>query len=474
MTKEDYLSNPEKLLYKKPFTRGVNEDYIQLFRDDIAFDSETIAKLPSYSGKSISQAQYLLELDPSSHAIMFNDDLPRLSNNPNASWDEANPYRASFSFQKQILNQHNQYVNTKGMKFILLNTKPDDVIRESFVEIKDEWVTRNMDVWKERLYKEQKSTGDGALLFYYNNKQKCKVRLLSYRKGYTLIPQYDENEEMILFSVYYKSEKKLRMDVYDDENIYRYVNLEKDWVLESTEAHGFSEIPVVYKRGSVAWEDGQVLIDIFELLYNIYMIIEKKVGFPMLYIIGKADLAKKSDTAVMLQDKSIDNSKSDAKFLNPDEPTGFQKLLEDLFKKIQICTSSVLLAADEIKITADVSGLALKMMRSAIYEKAQEDIRDYDEVADKMFALFKDGVSKELKRYTYWKNCRIRAEYDLWMPQSETDVANRLITQKQAGIISAETATDLSPDSQPDEHSRLEKEAAELAAKEIVEPINME
>ena len=463
MTKQDYFKDPAKLLLKKPFTRGANEEYIRIYRQDV-FDSDSlVAEVPAFTGKTISQAQYLMEIDPNSHAIMYNDDLPRLSSNPNASWDEANPYRASFSFQAQVLSQHNQYVNTKGMKFTLLNPKPEDSIHETFVEIKDEWITRNMDVQKERLYVEQKTVGDAAMLFYFDRKNKCRTRILSYKDGYQLIPQYDENGDMILFSVYYKSDGKYKLDVYDEKRRYRLEQTEKsDWTIVESKNHGFEDIPVVYKRGEVAWEKGQVLIDIFELLYNIYMIVEKKVGFPLLYIIGKATLEKRSDTAVMLKDSSTADIKSDAKFLNPDEPQGFQKLLEDLFRKIQICTSSVLLSADEIKITADISGVALKLLRSSIYERAQADVRDYDEVADRMFSLFKDGVSKELERYAQWNLCRVRAEYDVWMPQSETEYVNRLVVQKQSGIISGETATELSPDSQPDEKSRLSEELIKL------------
>lgn len=476
MTKQDYLANPTKLLYKKPFTRGSTEEFIRIYKQDVFDQDSLVAEIPAYTGKTISQAQYLMELDPNSHAIMFNDDLPRLSNNPNATWDEANPYRASFSFQAQVLSQHNQYVNTKGMKFTLLNTTPSDSIHATFVEIKDEWITRNMNIQKEKLYIEQKSAGDAAMLFYFDKRSKCRTRILSYRDGYQLIPQYDENGDLMLFSVYYKSDGKYRIDTYDEKYLYRYTTAKDggDYALEAKKAHGFDDIPVVYKRGEVAWEKGQVLIDIFELMYNIYMIVEKKVGFPILYIIGKAKVEKRSDTATLLKDSSTSDIKSDAKFLNPDEPAGFQKLLEDLFRKIQICTSSVLVSADEIKITSDISGVALKILRSSIYERAQGDVRDYDEVADRMFSLFKDGVSKELERFAQWNVCKVRAEYDIWMPQSETEYVNRLVVQKQAGIISADTATELSPDSQPDEKGRLaeyarlleEKEAKAVALKE--------
>lgn len=457
--KNTLLANPSKLLYKKPFTRGVNEEFIRIYRQDILDEDKLIAEIPSYTGRTISQAQYLLELDPSSHAIMFNDDLPRLSSNPNASWDEANTYRASFAIQRQILSQHSEYVNTNGMKLILLNQEPTPEIHKTFISIKEEWVSRNMNIYKKRLYDEQKSVGDASLLYYFNAAGVLKCRVLSYKKGYQLIPQYDENGDMLLISVYYKSNGKLRLDTYDETTLYKFTYEDgKEWQLTSSEKHGFSQIPLIYIRGEVAWEAGQGLIDIYELLYNIYMIIEKKVGFPLLYIIGKADLAKRSDTAVMLKDSSVDNAKSDAKYLNPDEPKGFQNLLDDLFKKIQICTSSVLLAADEIKVTSDISGVALKMLRSSVYERAQNDIREYDEVADAMFSVFKEGVSKELKQYSKWNLCKIRAEYEIWAPQSDTEFVSRLVIQKQSNIISGETATELSMDSQPDEIDRLRRE----------------
>lgn len=460
ITKEQFLNDPVKLLHKKPFVRGVNDEFVRIYRQDVMDDTSLVAEVPSYTGKTISQAQYLLELDPNSHAIMFNDDIPRLSGNPNARWDEANPYRASFSFQSQILSQHSMYVNTNPMYFTLLNNNPSDEVHKTFVEIKDEWITRNMDIYKMKLYEEQKSVGDAALLYYFNRRGKMRVRLLSYRDGYQLIPQYDDNGEMILFSVYYQYDGKRKIDCYDEQFIYSYISDDKNgtFVIDSINQHGFDEIPVVYKRGEVAWEKGQVLIDIFELLYNIYMIVEKKVGFPILYVIGKASIEKRSDTATMLKDSTTGDLKSDAKYLNPDEPKGFQELLSDLFKKIQICTSSVLVSADDIKVTNDISGVALKILRSAIYERAQRDINEYNDAADKMAYLFKYGVSMELGKFVLWNRCNIRAEYDLWTPQSETEYVNRLVIQKQSGIISSQTATQLSPDSQPDELSRISKE----------------
>ena len=252
VTKEAYLKDPAQLLKKKPFTRGANEDLIRIYRQDTYDEDSLLAELPVFTGKIISQSQYLLELDPHSHAIMFNDDLPRLSGNPNARWDEANPYRASFAFQSQILSQHSQYVNTNGMKFVLLNQNPSKEIHNTFVEIKDEWITRNMDIYKTKLYEEQKSVGDAALLFYFNSKSECKTRLLSYRNGYQLIPQYDDNGELILFSIYYKSDGKRKIDCYDEKFIYKFVEDSNDgkstMILESKNAHGFSQIPVVYKH----------------------------------------------------------------------------------------------------------------------------------------------------------------------------------------------------------------------------------
>ena len=80
-----------------------------------------------------------------------------------------------------------------------------------------------MDVKKEELYLAQKSMGDAAMLFYFDRKKRSRARILTYKDGYQLIPQYDENGDMFLFSVYYRSNKKYRLDVYDEEFIYSYV-----------------------------------------------------------------------------------------------------------------------------------------------------------------------------------------------------------------------------------------------------------
>lgn len=472
---EKYIKNPTLLLKKKPFTRGVSDDYIQIFLSEEMDDGSLLASVPSYKGKPISQAQYLRELDPNAHTIMYNEDLPKLSSNPNATWSQANFYRAAFPFQRNILLQHSQYVNALAMKLTLLNNKPSDIIKETFTKIKEEWVSRNMDIYKSEIYEAQKSTGDAALLFRFNKNNKLKVRVLSYDKGYTLCPIYNEDEELEVFSFYYSSNGKERIDTYDDEKLYRFIedkDAENGFRLIDEVKHGFEQIPVVYKKGHVAWEEGQNLIEIYELLYNIYMIIEKKVGFPLLYIIGNAKLDKRSDTAVMLKDSSTGEGSKDAKFLNPAEPAGFENLLKDLFKKIQIATSSILVTADEINISSDISGVALKILRSSVYEKALQDVRDYDEVADKMIELFQEGVSKELGVYTDWNLCKVRAEFQVYNPQSETELVNRLVVQKQSGIISSETATYHSPDALPDERDRLKSE--EVVTEEIDKNIKTE
>ena len=86
-----------------------------------------------------------------------------------------------------------------------------------------------------------------------------------------------------------------------------------------------------------------------------------------------------------------------------------------------------------------------------------------------MFSLFKEGVSRELGVYSSWNLCRVRAEYEIWSPQSETELVNRLVSQKNNGVISAETATELSPDSQPDEKSRLDSELKALEDKKMAD-----
>ena len=166
---------------------------------------------------------------------------------------------------------------------------PSQTDKDNFDMIKEYWEDRNMDGWRTKAVDTQLGTGDAGLLFYHNRKGDIKCRLLSYEDGYVIISHNDDNGERLLECVYYvDSDGAEHIDCWDDTNMYQLrMNENGEWERTTTK-HGFSEIPLVTKRGDVAWNRVQTIIETFELIYNLFIVIQKRHGWGILYINGKS------------------------------------------------------------------------------------------------------------------------------------------------------------------------------------------
>ena len=192
----------------------------------------------------------------------------------------------------------------------------------------------------------QMTQGDAGLLYYFDYEGRIKSRILSYEDGYVLIPHNDSNGDRILESVYYEDDNGVQyIDSYDDTYFYRktnglYPDKNGEWVNDIPVPHGFSEIPLITKRGKVAWDNVQSIIEVFEILYNIFIVIQKRHGWGILYIRGRfSEQAKQIAGSIILNDTSIDG-KGSAEFKTPPSPQGTIETLQSLFEQIQIGSSS--------------------------------------------------------------------------------------------------------------------------------------
>lgn len=473
MTVEELISNPSVILEKKPFHRGCKAEDIRDEYTSAYVGSTTKAALPNRRSIPVSQDRFLQELDPMSHVVHFDETIPDIAvknpYNKTVGWIRQKGTRISFNFQEIIRDKRVQYLCGKPTKLTLCNSKPDESVRDLYTELKEDWLNKNMDVWRYKLVRSQMSTGDGALLFYFKDK-KLRNRVLSYEDGYVLLPQYDENGDMVVFGVYYKGDDEERLDVYTDTSFIRYKNGAGDdgWVLASDIVeHGFQEIPIVYKRAEVAWNSVQNSIEIYEILYNIYTVIQKRFGSSVLWIKGNYDSkTKKQGWSVILNSSSFDTN-ADAKILTPAEPVGTQNLLADIKKQIQLGSHVVLIQPEDIKMSGDVTGIAVKMLLSAAYEKATQEALDYDDVADKMLRLFMYGMGVERAKLTDYAKLSVRAEFEAWMPQSDTEIANIINTSLIAGSLTPETGREIHPYAKPDEVLRGEKMEQKLEEKAV-------
>ena len=476
--KKELLASPEKLMQKKPFyrevyeTKGVancgflSEQYI----------NETITAEPtSLKVTPVSQDRFLMELNPDSHDVLFDENIPSITMKlKNGGWADLKFKRVAVPFQRLIKNKQVLHATGNPLNHTLLIDNPTETQSDSFILVKQYWKMRNQDGMFKKMVETQKSMGDVGLLYYYDYKGQIKCRVLSYKDGYVICTHRDNNGDVILESVVYEKDNVKYIDSYDDLYMYRYTNNtnvtksdEDGWVLEKRVRHGFDEIPLISKRGEVAWNAVQSAIDVYEVIYNVFLAIQKKHGWGVLYIKGNFDEnGKKLAGNIILNDNSIDG-KGDAKFLTPPSPEHIIETLQSIEDNIQKGAGTTFILPKDIRLSGDISGIAIALTMSLDIETAEQDRIDWQNVTCKMMRLFKFGLAKELynkdkKKYksviSDFEDIDIYSEIKVWRPMNEYEYNQMIQMMTQGGVLSFETGTELCTLSKPDEKARLARE----------------
>ena len=482
--KASLLKDPNLLKKKKPFTRGMAEESFATFGPTMVDVGEELdASLPTFKRIVIPQEQFLRELDPYCHDVLFDENLPSICVKiKNGGYRDIKFARMAIPIQKLILLTQLIHLTAYDMQFTMLDKEPTSSQLQDFVTAKQYWEKRNQDGMKNKMVATQMSCGDAGLLYYFDRNGKVKSRILSYADGYVLCPHNDQNGDRILESVYYCKDGVEYIDNYDDLYMYRWKNsytienngLRKDgWVLEEPVLHGFEEIPLITKRGAVPWNEAQPIIESYEELYNVFAAIQKRFGWGIFYVKGKfKNDGKKIAGNVVLNDTTIDG-KGDAKFLTPPTPQGTIDTLKTYLSTIQLSSGCTFVLPEDLRLSGDVSGIAVQITKGMDIQTAKQNVIEWQNVADKMWRLFTYGLSKELvnsgvqpNAFTSFKNMNVSAKFKVWKPFNETEFNNMLISMVGGKIISKETATEVNTISKPDEKIRLKKEEAEEIKKQ--------
>ena len=467
------LADPEELKRKKPFSRGADINEMPSLPDATSIGEKINAPLPTYRKYVIPQEQFLRELDPNCHTVLFDENIPSICVKvKDGGYSEIQYNRMAVPLQQLIKNEQLIYLTTHPMQFTQVDIQPTEKQNEDFVVFKQYWDLRNQDGMKNKMVDTQLSVGDAGLLYYFNYKGEIKSRLLSYADGYVLCPHNDQNGDRILESVYYIKDNVEYIDSYDDTFMYRYTkengiaNVENSgWVLHEPIKHGFPEIPLITKRGDVAWNNVQGIIEAYEELFNVFNAIQKRFGWGIFYVKGKfKDKGKKIAGNIVLNDTSIDG-KGDAKFLTPPTPDGMMDTLKNLLRTIQMGASTTFILPDDIRLSGDVSGLAVRLTKELDLQNAMQKVIDWQNVADKMVRLFKFGLGVELVNkninptaITDFDALKINAKFKVFEPFNDYEFNQMITILKGAGAISQETAIEVNTLSKPDEKMRIQKE----------------
>lgn len=475
----DYLANPQKLLLKKPFLRGTSSLAIKDSMDGNMVKTNAMreAVLPKVYKNVVSQERFARELDPNCHSVIFDENLPSIcvKEKDTNNYLEIKFKKFGIAFQRRIMEKSTLCLCGNKRVHILHDPNPSEELKRNFADFKWHWEETNQDGIETRAVSIQQSYGDVGLLVYMNEKNEVKTRLFSYADGYQVISHRDDNGEPLIDCVYYRTEDGVRhIDAYDDVNHYHFsdsvpadtpAESTSTWHLDFTEEHGFTESPLVTKRGDVPWNNVQDLIELFEIIFNLFAVIQKRHGWGILYIKGKFnETAKKIAGSIILNDTSIDGNGS-AEFKTPPTPQNMLDFLQAILDQIEIGCGCTFILPKDVKSSGDISGLAIQMTRSLDIERAANSVIEWQNFVSKHSRLFKEGLAKQLvasgenpKAITEFEKMRVSTSFKPWQPFDESAYNQMLCTLHGSGLISTKTGVEKNTVSTPDEEVRLQNE----------------
>lgn len=479
----ELLADPDKLLATTPYYRRIDASgaqYDVFGRTVESVGTKVRATLPSVKRVQVPIGALLREADPWSHSVLTDENIPSIYvKNSEGGYLKVEQKRLPLPYQQSIAKKQTLHLCNNPMSHVLLNTNPTEAQNKYFIRVKQAWDERNMDGKKTEAVYTQKNESFVGMLFYHDYNGKIKSRILRYSDGYNIITHKDQNGEHILECVYYCVDDVEYIDCYDDTYMYRLTNagdivtdadgrvVNNGWRYETPVEHGFSEIPLAVKRGKVAWDNVQDLIEVTERTYNTFIVIQNRYGNGMLYVKGKINpKAQKINGAFILNDTSMDPN-ADAKMLTPPSPENMKETLDQLEEQIMKGSGTTFIIPKDIKMSGDTSGLAVQLTQELDIETALQDVNEWQNFANKMMRLFKEGLARELvnsgekgfeNAITDFEKLNIRTKFVVWRPQSNEAYNQMLTTLHGAGGISNQTLIEKNTESCPDEMARVQKE----------------
>jgi hypothetical protein len=395
-------------------------------------------------------------------------------------------YRMALPYQRLIKNKQVRHLCTNPMIQTLNISDPTDEQKRQFTRIKQAWEDKNMEGAKTTFVSNQKSYGDAALLFFMADGKLC-TKNFCFADDYTIITHKNDAGNHILECLMYEVDDITYVDCYDATNMTRLSQetqvdmtgkITSSWKRYSPVRHGFSECPLITKRGEVAWNNGEALIESLESLYNVFIVTQKRHGWGLIYIKGQfSQNAQRIAGSAILNDSSLDPN-ADAKILNPPDPTNMTETIKTLEDSIQKACGTTFIMPKDINISGDTSGVAVEMTQELDMATAEEGVSEWQNVANKMMRLFIEGIAMELTNTgddefdnpaQSFKKLRVQNSFSVWKPKSEEAHNSMVEGAFGAGIISLRTAVEKNTLSTPDELARIEKETKEKEEKELLQ-----
>lgn len=431
--------------------------------------------------QAVPEGQFLREYYPSGHLIndpAYYPDRIKYDEEKKQFYTEK-VVRCSFPLQMIITAQHLVHIAGNDIRHELTDSKIDDATQALFLEWQKGWLSMNMET---RLYYGFKSAyivGECAVLYYLKDGQ-AYIKNLSPMNGDTLYPHFDSITGKLdvfarKFSDYDEENREYVqwLEVWDVRYLRRYrrdvqgfrgkVTKVKElfglegWTLVSEEEHGFERVPVAYHRRDegACWSFVQDAIDKYELAVSYLCQNNMAYAFPIMVLQGD-NVEIQGDIYGQVKAITADIESKIGYLERSDNTAAFELQLNTLLKQIFLGSFTVM--PPEVK-SGDLPGVAIKLIYSPSLDRAMIDAKEFDHFIDDNQELFTHAYGVQQGKQRQYKKLNILSYIVPYIHQNTAELINNLVQATGAGILSHETASELTTYDRNAEYDRITREA---------------
>lgn len=490
----DFNTDLREIRVKKPFTRVTYDGYFDGLKTRGRVPTPMIAERDNRLYWVVTQADFMREYYPSGHRINDPGFYPNVKKvDPKTKKEYIQKViRIAFAFQRVIATKHLVHLCGNPVVIKMVEETESDATQKLYTRLKSGWWTHDMEMHWTYLCNSVLVTGDGAMVFYYGKDNTVKIKNFSFMVGDILYPHYDSDGKLSVFAREYKdydSDGKAVttwVEVWDDTYYYRFKRSENPTQVQliirnifglsgfsqvDKKAHGFSRIPIVYKRNDngPCWWASQDAIENYELSFCYLCQNNSAYAFPILYAKGDNVEIVGDDITASIKAISLP-ADGEAGFLATNSGIdSFNKQIDTLYDRI--LEDSFIAKTPDVK-SGDLPGVAVKLLYARATEKAIEDAKFFQRPLNDTVELFQEGFGREDGTFTQTMALKTHSYIEPYVPQNDTELITNLATGVQNGFVSVRTAAEKNPYSVPQEIQRIKKEQQEQEQADLLTTIN--
>ena len=379
--------------------------------------------------------------------------------------------KMAIPYQTQIVNNATAFVFGNKLDLILNGDRQKQQNKDSFETFKKIWDNDlKMMTMLRKVFRATCIETRSALNFFIDSDGKVRVKLLSYKEGYSIYRHKDDDGKLDAVVVEYKTDKII------NGRLYRGVKITEIWTAEKMIRYTNDKNPIekpnpsnkllfgFFEQDNSEFDLVKDIINAQDYGRSMHSDVNKRIGNPPMVVFGKIEskplLSRAAPIYEINSGNEFDATKTSTGMMNYLELKSapesvkleFENNENDIFRFTWPDLSKLM-----SKSFGDLSTKSMRVLLTSAFVKMAEKQEIYDDMIARCISIIKT-LAVIVTGDQNIADLDISFKYNSILPDSDADMVTMLATAVGSNITSREQAVRLLPFNTPDTLREIEEE----------------